>query len=324
MNPLCTGCCILPQYKPFHAHMDYKDAEECDVLFLSDSLQYDPVTCTSNSFSDTAFKLIISSLKRFEGLKVELQAAVKCPSVKEADIDSPSKEICRTHLRESIRKCKPKLIFVCGNLAMVMLLKKSGIMDKRGTKFEYEQDGITYNVVPLLHPTQVVLEPMYAELFYLDILNAINRYIYNRQVSNLSFEVVASKEQVDRFKFLETTTHPISCDTETSGLDFKKDIVHTIAITHDDLTIVVPLDHKDSPLKDREYVIDFLRRVLGNPNNRKSFVNAKFDIKMVKRYGIIPVNVWDVKTMFHLIQEDAPKSLKELTKRFIPETLEDL
>ena len=64
--------------------------------------------------------------------------------------------------------------------------------------------------------------------------------------------------------------------------------------------------------------------MLGNPNNRKSFVNAKFDIKMVKRYGIIPVNVWDVKTMFHLIQEDAPKSLKELTKRFIPETLEDL
>jgi hypothetical protein len=304
--------------------MDYKDAEECDVLFLSDSLQYDPVTCISNSFSNEGLKLILASLKRFTGLKVEFQAAVKCPTVKEADIDSPSKDICRVHMQESIRKCKPRLIFACGNLAMVMLLKKSGIMDKRGTRFIYELDGIRYNVIPLLHPTQVIVEPRFAEIFYLDVLNGVNRYIYNREVSDLTYVVVASKEQADKFKFLETTKEPISCDTETSGLDFKKDVVHTIAITHDKLTIVTPLDHKDSYLEDREYVLDFLRRVLQNPNNRKAFVNGKFDLKMVRRYGIIPTNIWDIKTMFHLIQEDAPKSLKELTKRFIPETLEDL
>jgi len=45
---------------------------------------------------------------------------------------------------------------------------------------------------------------------------------------------------------------------------------------------------------------------------------------MLLAYDINPVNVWDVQVMYHLVDENAPKSLRELSKRFFPEKLEDL
>lgn len=304
--------------------MDYIKAEECDVLFLSDTLKYDMLSDTVNPFSGKEEHLILSTLKRFEGLKIEFQAATKCPSVKESDINPQSREICRQHLRESIKRTNPKLIFACGNLALVMLLKKSGIMEKRGSKFLYEQDGKEYHVVPLIHPLQVIIEPKFKDLFVMDVINGINKYIYNRTSFDLTYTTIHNFEDLQKFNYFLTTTSPIACDTETQGLDFLKHKIHTISIADKDTTIVIPVDHKDSSLSDREKVLDWVKKVLENPNNRKVFTNAKFDLKMLRRYNIIPKNIWDIKTMYHLIQEDAPKSLKELTKRFIPETLEEL
>ena len=83
---------------------------------------------------------------------------------------------CRI-IYNTIRKVKPKLVFACGNLALKMITKKSGIKSKRGSKFVIEVHGEEVNVVPLLHPTSVIIEPENRPLFDQDIELACHRIV---------------------------------------------------------------------------------------------------------------------------------------------------
>jgi hypothetical protein len=174
-NPLCDGCTILEKSKPCHSIMDYEDLKEAPVLFLSDSLNYRLGTITP--FSKAEIALIDECYKE----SYQLAASVKCPSVKEADMNPNNMNLCRVHLEATIDKVKPKLVFPCGNLAMKMLIK-----------------------------------------------------------------------------------------------------------------------------------------------NKKVFHNAKFDLKFLINYGIYTKNVWDTKIMHHLLDENMPKGLMDLTKLYFANELENL
>lgn len=304
--------------------MDYESLDPCDVLFLSDSLKSNLEDFTYKPFKGNEVMIIERAIKKYSDIKFGYSASVKCPDVKEADLSPDDRNICRQHLTATIRKVKPKLIFACGNLSVVMLLKKSGIAAKRGSYFPLHLDGEEYKVVPLIHPTQVFLEPKYLFLFRMDIDNAIGKYIYGIQDLDFEFMPCYSKEELSKHEYMFDTNENIACDTETTGLDFKVDKVQTVSFATKNGTVAYPIDHKDANKKDREYFIYFTKKVLENPKNRKIFHNAKFDMKMLKNYGVKPVNICDTQVIYHLIDENNPKSLKELTKRFFPEKLENL
>ena len=120
------------------------------------------------------------------------------------------------------------------------------------------------------------------------------------------------------------TTKTISCDIETTGLNFLRDKIMTVAFSEGSKSWVVPIDHREVEWsqKEREIVLSLISKVLLNPKNKKVFHNAKFDMKFLKRYGIEVCNVWDTKLMHHLIDENAPKSLMDLVKIYFPEELE--
>jgi ribonuclease D len=88
------------------------------------------------------------------------------------------------------------------------------------------------------------------------------------------------------------------------------------------------LDHKDSPFRTGEthalLVWALLKNILENPKNKKVFHNAKFDLKFLINYGIHTKNVWDTKIMHHLLDENMPKSLMDLTKLYFANELENL
>ena len=146
-NPLCHGCSILDKSKPAHSIMDYEELRESPVLFLSDSLKQKLNQMVP--FTKQDMKLLEDSYKE----DFVCAAAVKCPSVREADMTPDNMKLCRAHLEATIDKVKPKLVFPCGNLAMKMLIKKSGITDKRGKYYEYiTTRGHSCIVVPIFHP----------------------------------------------------------------------------------------------------------------------------------------------------------------------------
>ena len=120
----------------------------------------------------------------------------------------------------------------------------------------------------------------------------------------------------------------MAADLETTGLNFLKDSIMSIALTTREETYVLPLDHKDSPFRkgepDYAQVWKCLRQILENPKSRKVFHNAKFDLKFLINYGIYTKNVWDTKIMHHLLDENMPKSLMDLTKLYFANELQDL
>jgi len=322
----CKDCSILQKKKPVYCVEDYEHLQPSDVLFLSDSIRHR--FGKSQAFSK-AEREIISEF--FPGESYQTAASVKCPSVKEADMSPSNMEACRNYLQETIDKVKPRLVFACGNLAMKMLIKKSGISSKRGKSYEYTTDAEhTCTVVPIFHPYSVVKEPRHRVLFETDIRNAYEKYILEKTYEGkLEYEVLTEIEDVLALaEKLRDSDETLAMDIETTGLNFLRDSIQTIAISSRETNWVIPCDHKDSPFKkgEPEYgkMWKSLRLILQNPRNKKVFHNAKFDLKFLINYGIHTKNVWDTKIMHHLLDENLPKSLMDLVKLYFPTELESL
>jgi len=322
----CKDCSILLKRKPVYCVEDYLDLERGEVLFLSDSIKYR--FGKSFAFSKEERELIS---KFFPGGTYQTAASVKCPSVKEVDMTPSNMEACRNYLQATIDKVQPRLVFVCGNLAMKMLIKKSGITSKRGKSYEYStDDGHSCIVVPIFHPYSVVKEPRHKLLFETDIRNAYEKYVLGKKhEGKLEYKVLTEIDDVVLLsEELRDTDETLAMDIETTGLNFLTDIIQTIAISSRETNWVIPLDHKDSPFRKGEphyaKVWMLLRRILENPRNKKVFHNAKFDLKFLINHGIYTKNVWDTKIMHHLLDENLPKSLMDLVKLYFPTELESL
>jgi len=324
-NPLCEGCTILSKNKPCNSIMDYEQLDECPALFLSDSLKY--------KFGGT-FPFLKAELNLIKEAYKEpfiCAASVKCPDTREADMTPDNMKICRVHLEATIDKVKPKLVFPCGNLAMKMLIKKSGITNKRGKSYEYiTTGGHSCIVVPIFHPYACIKEPRHRFLFQKDIQNAYEKYVLGKKAEgDFTYQTLMRIEDVEELATnLQESEETLAIDIETTGLNFLTDSIQTIAFASQDNTWVLPLDHKDSPFRkgepDYARVWVLLRRILENPKNRKVFHNAKFDLKFLINYGIYTKNVWDTKIMHHFIDENVPKSLMDLVKIYFSSELEDL
>ena len=322
----CKDCSILLKKKPVYCVEDYKKLKQSDVLFLSDSIKHR--FGKSYAFSKQEIEIISDF---FPGDTYQMAASVKCPSVKEADMSPANMEACRNYLQATIDKVKPRLVFVCGNLAMKMLIKKSGITDKRGKSYDYSTDnGHDCVVVPIFHPYSVVKEPRHRVLFETDIRNAYEKYVLGKtHEGKLEYKVLTDiQEVVHLAEKLKDSEETLAMDIETTGLNFLTDSIQTIAISSRETNWVIPCDHKDSPFRKGEpdygKVWTSLRKILENPKNKKVFHNAKFDLKFLINYGIYTKNVWDTKIMHHLLDENLPKSLMDLVKLYFPTELESL
>ena len=124
--PQCEGCSILGQSKPFYCELDYESMGSSDILFLSDSFTH--IYGEAHAFGPKELKLIQEILPKEMLARSTYSAAVKCPRVRDADMSPANLNICREHLYQTILTVRPRLVFACGNLAMMMLIKKSGIM----------------------------------------------------------------------------------------------------------------------------------------------------------------------------------------------------
>ena len=329
-NPLCSGCTILEKSKPCHSLMDYEELGESPVLFLSDSYRHRLNSMLA--FTKQEMKLIKDSYSE----KIVCAASVKCPDTREADMTPDNMKLCRVHLEATIDKVKPKLVFPCGNLAMKMLIKKSGITHKRGKSYEYiTTGGHSCIVVPIYHPYTCIKEPRHRFLFKKDIQNAYEKYVLGKKAEgDFAYKTLMQIEEVEELATnLQDSEETLAIDIETTGLNFLTDDIQTIAFSNKDKTWVIPIDHKDSPFRNgaddqdpNNYgkVLSSLKRILENPRNKKVFHNAKFDLKFLISYGLYTKNVWDTKIMHHFIDENLPKSLMDLVKLYFPTELENL
>lgn len=317
----CKGCEILEKSKDFFCRR--KVYKTTDVVFISESYTFNGITF--EAFSDE----IVDFLKRLlPNVSFQCIPAIKCPDVKDGDIDANSVNICRPYVYEDIVKINPKLIFVCGQLAMKTVLKKQGIKDKRGKEFQLDIDGKIFNVMPIFHPHSVLIEPKNNFLFQMDIRNGINKFIFDiKKKIDRTFEFVDTEAKFCKMReYFEQYKGPISIDIETTGLDFKIDLINTIGLVTDEEAFVIPIEHKDFSwgFETCNLILHHLMILLGG-DNEKVLQNGKFDRKFLRRYGIeLGGHMFDTEVVAHILDEERPSNLKDLVKTFFPSELERL
>ena len=302
--------------------MGCEELRPADTLILGDSLRSKFGNLEPFSKKERS---LLSSI--YPSKNIVFTAAVQCPSLKERDMTPEDITASREYLDKAIDKVKPRLVLACGNLAMKMLIKKSGIMDKRGSSYEFtSSDGHVCTVVPIYHPYAVLKEPRHRYLFETDIKNAYEKYVLGKKAEKkFKYEVISDHDALKNLTSkLANYTEPVAVDIETTGLNFRKDKIMSVAIAAQEQTWVIPVDHKDSPFVDSPSVLECLNRILSNDKNVKVFHNAKFDLKFLINYGVKVKNVWDTKIAHHLINENAPKSLMDLVKLYFADELENL
>ncbi len=311
----CKGCSILGLKKAVKSHMDFDKLPRCDILFITDSFR----AKNHEIYSLTGQELSI--LKASCKDKFVCSPAVKCSDVKEADMSPDNMAVCRTHLSNTIDSVRPKIVFACGNLALKMLLKKSGIKDKRGNMYEYTSNsGFKCSVMPTIHPYMAIVEPSYLDVIKADINAGILKAIRGEaDTYGFSYEVIDTEEKLSSLDWLVDTEEAVAFDTETTGLSFLNNKITMLSIASTKKVYTIPMEHKDSPWGDKlPLAINKLRKVFANPRNIKVGHNVKFDIKHLKNLNIEVVNPYDTKIMGKLIDENSSNSLRELVKTHFP------
>lgn len=233
----------------------------------------------------------------------------------------------RPLLEEDIAQAKPNLIFVLGNLAMKTLLRKSGIANKRGKEFWVSIDGEDIPVVPLYHPFSIYSEPKLRGLFVQDLDNAYDKFILDKnKMANSSYKLHNNVEGA--LKALERTLgyDVVAVDLETTGLDFKKDVITTLgfAVGEKD-AFVIPVNHRETELSDSDLdkVREAVRELFSDKRVGKVMHNCKFDLKFLANWGVTEFyNIHDTQIMHSLVNENLPHGLMDVVKQYFPHELE--
>jgi len=281
------------------------------------------------SFNDNEYSVLSACLKKSKIPQGSFQylPSLKSINVSEKDVTTEMLHENRPHLEECLKSVTPKLIFVLGNLAMKMLLRKSGISNKRGKEFWVNIDGVDIPVVPLFHPFSIYSEPKLRGLFLQDLNNAYDKFILDKnKLSDSSYKLHNDVEAA--IKALERVMKydAVAVDLETTGLDFKKDKITTMgfAVGEKD-AFVIPVHHRESELSDNdlERVREVLIRLFESDSIAKILHNCKFDLKFLSNWGVTSFyNIQDTQVMHSLVDENLPHGLMDVVKEYFPHELD--
>lgn len=314
----CAGCSMLFKGLPFTCQLDYRqDLKPVDVLFIADS--YTPDIYYPGVYEDSEeSQVIIDKFCKDLGVKYTLLPASKCPT---KELEKEDIKICRHYVTQDVMSLnpKPKLIITMGELALKMVMNQSNLGNKRGA-FVGNFCGVP--VVPTFCLQEKRFDPT---IVVNDIFIAINIYIKGNK-STMSLDYKAVRDAEDLKSELERITRDVtemSVDIETEGLDFIHHKITTVSFTTNIGTVVTPVYHREAT-EDPDKVLAVMKPHLENPQIRKVFHNADFDWKFFKRVGIHTDNVGDSMLMAFLINENYPRKLVSLVRRYFAEEIDEI
>lgn len=316
---------ILENFDKDEKSKDYSatDVGEEKIVFIT-TCQYRE-RGSLYDFTDHEYGIVATLLEQTSVPQGSYQfiPAIREPNIKEDDLATADYNTHRPYLFADLEAIDPDLIIPLGNVALKTLLKKSGLFNKRGREFQFE--GCP--VVPTYSSDLVFLEPKLRKLFVQDVNNAYDKFILDTNKFDGTGYVLCKtldefNSQMDNLKNYSV----VGADIETTGLDFKKDAMSTIAFSYGEgNAFTIPIGHRESPFDDidKKVIKKRLSDLMGDPNIEKIFHNCQFDIKFLMSFGIKTFNnIGDTKIMHSLLDENLPHGLMDLVKEYFPQELE--
>jgi uracil-DNA glycosylase family 4 len=242
--------------------------------------------------------------------------------------DTPSKSDAKVcggeYLARELRAISPRIVLALGNTPLTALLARSGITKHRGTPVE-SPDG--YVVLPTFHPAYCLRSPQHEPTFRAD-LQRLGRMVRGESSSadKTRIKLVRTKSQLLWLRRRLDEAPLIYFDLETSSEGTGKDhryhkpwdpsgqIVMAGFTWEEGLGVAVPLHHAESPWRDPDAVLRFLKPPLEDKTKKLGAHNGKFDCTWLASKGVYVRQTFDTMLAAHILDENRLKGLKPLSQ----------
>lgn len=303
------------------------------VMFIQDFPE--PIDLKYNKqFAGKSCNSLLLALKN-RGIsedEVYFTSIVKCPAYQgEEEIKPKDVKCCADLLETEISLINPKVIVPVGKQSLKYLIGVNTLTKSRGKAVEKEfkytdEEGnittINRIILPMVHPRQLKLRPIYKE-YTLNDLDTLVKLVEEGMPKSdeLHYEYLETVESVlQGIRDIQNNAEVIAFDIETNTLNAFQDDAKVLCISMSYKThsgVCIPLQHKDSPFKDKnlELVLNALKELLEN-DTLKVAHNGKFDIKFLEAVLGIKVNNFNFDTQIaHYLavsEERGTQGLKSL------------
>jgi uracil-DNA glycosylase family 4 len=252
--------------------------------------------------------------------KVCFTTAFACAIPKKKGVNTFPKDAithCRTRLLEEIRLVQPKLILVCGKVALQTLTGDMNIKVTseygRARKYPYCGDA---DVIPIMNPGLILHSPSDYKPFLAMLQLAASYYqgggAYDR--GTVEWTVLKTEEDCRRaWNFLMATHNEgnlpyVTCDIETTGLDYRIAEFLVLGICYaKNKVFVIPREMKH-----------LIRNFLEISSWKYIWQVGKYDKKVMWARQLANVNIGgDTAYLHYILDETSPHDLEYLAKTYL-------
>lgn len=259
--------------------------------------------------------------------------AVKChpegnatPSVRQI------KTCADTYLREEIERVRPEWILTLGNSGLKGVVGKTGITKLHGTPIKYN-DRCT--VFPTFHPAAILRNPGLGDSFGMDLQRFGELTRGGSKGVDTKIHFIDTPKRYDILLRTLGRAREIAWDIETFTVkaqppyrrtNFQEwhgdriSLIVTMAFSwREGVAAALPLHHVTRPWRRWPQVKPFSRllEVMTRRDCRYIAHNGKFDARWMHAKGIPVRQDFDTMLAAHVIDENRPKSLKDLSQVLI-------
>ena len=219
-------------------------------------------------------------------------------------------ECCQAHLQAEIQSLRPELIIALGGTAAEVLTGRVGISSLRGTYAPLSDSfGWKCPVFFTYHPSFVMRSRQYIPVSIMDHQKVVDFFMYGPpEVMEEKYVLDPTSKALERFFYGVETSTPLAVDTETTGLNPRKDQVIGASFSRgSNHALAVNLVRNDSRLP-------IIRRALEDEKIPKIFQNGSYDCEILLHSLGITVRglYWDTRLAEQLINPDMPHNLDHL------------
>ena len=216
----------------------------------------------------------------------------------------------------AIRRIKPNIIIVCGELPLLLLTHQTKLKFARGRVTTAVAAAGNVKVLPVLHPRAIMAEISQEPILLMDLLKA-KRQSFFPEVRRPQrwLHLRPSIEDLETFwQDFITKSSGLSVDIET-----KTPLITCVGIAPSpDRCLVVPFFDEEQPdgnywrtAREEKIAWRFVRRCVNTPGTRVFGQNFQYDAQYLWREMGIPLTSWtdDTMIMHHALQPEMEKGL---------------
>jgi uracil-DNA glycosylase family 4 len=250
---------------------------------------------------------------------VKFTTAISCAFPKKKGLKLPKEAIlnCRTRLLREIREINPKMILVCGSVALQTLIGETNIKitSEYGVPRKYDYCGDA-TVIPIMNPGLILHSPGDFKPFLAMLQLAATIYKGGTQHSlgEVTWTVLDTVDKCrDAWKHLmllyeEGELPWVTCDIETTGLDYRVAEFLVLGIRY---------------VKNKVYVLpremkDHMHNFVDGVPWKTIWHHGKYDKKIAWKRNLATVNIdGDTMYMHYVLDETSAHDLEYLSKVFL-------